>query len=69
MSQRQIDLAPACAKEGDCICIFQGAKVPFIARKTEHAGKSRLVGEAFVESFMHGELEQCNIPEREIILV
>lgn len=67
--QRLIDLAPALAQKHDCICILQGARVPFIVRRTECRERFRLIGEALVENFVHGELERFNFSRQEILLV
>jgi hypothetical protein len=69
MSQRRIGLAPALAQEHDCICLLQGARVPFVVRKTERDGRFRLVGEAFVEKFMHGELQKYSFSKGGIVLI
>ncbi|KAH6665433.1 heterokaryon incompatibility protein-domain-containing protein [Halenospora varia] len=64
-----VGLAPALAQERDCICILQGAKVPFIVRWTEQPGRFWLVGEAFVENFMYGELQSLNFSEQDIVFI
>lgn len=55
--QRLIGLGPALTQRSDHLCILQGARVPFIVRENAELGKYTLVGEAFAESFMHGEVE------------
>jgi hypothetical protein len=70
LGQRQlIGLAPELSQECDCICILQGAKVPFVVRETTQQGRFGLVGEAFVENVMHGELEVLNFSEQEIVFI
>jgi hypothetical protein len=46
-------LVPDRAKEGDAVCIFRGAKVPYVLRKKEEEG-FELVGEAYVHGLMDG---------------
>lgn len=67
--QRLIGLAPTQAQESDHICIMQGARVPFIVRKTSEKDKYTLVGEAFAENFMRGEVQSLNFADRVIVLV
>jgi len=67
--QRLIGLAPTHAQESDHICIMQGAKVPFIVRESSEMGKYTLVGEAFAENFMRGEVQFLNFADRVIVLV
>lgn len=43
--------------------------VPFIVRENAELGKYTLVGEAFAESFMHGEVEHLKFADRRIVLV
>jgi hypothetical protein len=66
--QRLIGLAPTQARESDHICILQGARVPFIVRENSEKGKYTLVGEAFAENFMHGEVQSLNFADRMIVL-
>ncbi|KAF7594831.1 hypothetical protein BBP40_008161 [Aspergillus hancockii] len=67
--RRFIGLAPMTAQESDYLCILQGARIPFIVRETAERGRYRLVGEAFAENFMHGEVKRLEFADREIILV
>ena len=50
-------LVPADAETGDVVAVFVGAKVPYALRKSAGAAASkyRLVGEAYLHGFMHGE--------------
>ncbi|KAF2759826.1 hypothetical protein EJ05DRAFT_311340 [Pseudovirgaria hyperparasitica] len=50
-----VGLAPADAKDGDVICIFKGAIVPFTLRP-KLDGTYELLGEAYVYGAMDGEL-------------
>ena len=63
-----LGLAPMLAQKGDHICILRGAKVPFILR-TAQQGRFQVVGEAYVDGFMHGQFETLNFPTQEIILI
>jgi len=49
-----VGLGPEILQAGDVICIFFGAKLPYILRPYED-GTWRLVGEAFVHGIMYGE--------------
>jgi hypothetical protein len=64
-----LGLAPMLSQEGDHICILRGAKIPFILRTTGEQGRFRVVGEAYVDGFMHGQLEKLNFPVLEIALI
>ncbi|KAE9374317.1 HET-domain-containing protein [Stipitochalara longipes BDJ] len=48
-------LVPAEAEVEDLLCIFLGANLPSVVRKVE-GGRYRLVGEAYIQGFMDGEL-------------
>ncbi|KAJ4285977.1 hypothetical protein N0V90_013543 [Kalmusia sp. IMI 367209] len=63
--QRLIGLAPTQAQESDHICIMQGASVPFIVRESSEKGKYTLVGEAFAENFMHGEVQSLDFADKD----
>ena len=58
-------LGPRYTQPGDQVCVFFGAKTPFILRK--HEGKYRLIGDAYVHGAMDGEFvrqhEEGNIPQ------
>lgn len=55
-----IGLVPACAEEGDLICVLFGAQTPVVLREEQNATSDRfkLVGEAYVHGIMHGEMEK-----------
>ena len=48
-------LVPADAEVGDLLCVFLGADLPSVVRKVA-GGRYRLVGEAYIQGFMDGEL-------------
>ena len=52
-------LAPVNTRKGDIVCILPGCNAPVILREIQTAaGKSyELIGEAYVESLSHGEVE------------
>ncbi|KAK0941427.1 hypothetical protein LTR29_006961 [Friedmanniomyces endolithicus] len=50
-----IGLAPPATKVGDQAWLVSGAKVPFILRPAEDGSHHKLVGEAYVHGYMHGE--------------
>lgn len=43
-------------KEGDLICVFLGAGVPFLIRPIGNRGLYMLIGECYVYDIMHGEI-------------
>jgi hypothetical protein len=48
-------LVPDFARVGDTICVFLGAKVPYVIRESSEEGKSwQLVGETYVHGVMDG---------------
>ena len=49
-----VGLGPAGLQAGDVICVFLGAKLPYILRQSE-IGTWTLVGEAYVHGIMYGE--------------
>ncbi|TKA64802.1 hypothetical protein B0A55_10109 [Friedmanniomyces simplex] len=51
-----IGLAPPSSKDGDQVWFVSGAKVPFILRPVEDGRHYRLIGEAYVHGYMHGEV-------------
>ena len=64
-----LGLAPMLAQKGDHICILREAKVPFILRLSADQRRYRVVGEAYIDGFMHGQLEKFNFPTQETILI
>lgn len=64
-----LGLAPMLAQKGDHICILRGAKVPFILRTTAQEGRFRVVGEAYIDGFMHGRFEELDCTAQETILI
>ncbi len=61
-------LVPVQAQESDFICVFRGAKVPFVVRPSTFLYRYTLVGEAFVEGLMRGEAAGMDLPVRAIRL-
>lgn len=63
-----LGLAPVSAKRGDTIWFFPSSKVPFVLR---HYGNKqyKLIGEAYLHGYMHGELEKFSMPLQHISLV
>jgi hypothetical protein len=60
-----LGLAPSAAREGDKICLFFGAQVPFLVRKTED-GLYQFVGECYVHGIMDGEVMRAATDNEEI---
>ncbi|KAG4433046.1 hypothetical protein IFR05_011464 [Cadophora sp. M221] len=48
-----VGLAPACAEQGDVICVLLGCRYPVVLRRK--GGDYLLVGEAYVDGYMYGE--------------
>lgn len=58
--------APEAAQEGDLICIFHGAKVPYVLRPCED-GNYILLGAGYLHGMMHGEvLKMKDMKEEEL---
>ena len=62
-----VGLAPLLAKEGDMVCIVQGATMPFVFRE-RGGGMWELIGEAYVHGVMDGEIMDTH-PKVETFLV
>jgi hypothetical protein len=60
-----IGLAPSAAREGDKICLFFGAQVPFLVRKAED-GLYQFVGECYVHGIIDGEVMRAATDNEEI---
>jgi hypothetical protein len=60
-------------KVGDVICVFNGAPEVHILRRVEDSSDSverwRLVADAFVHGLVHGEADEMDVEERDIVLV
>jgi len=57
-----VGLGPEHLTRGDVICLFLGAKFPYILRK-DSSGNWSLVGEAYVHGIMYGEFMESNLEE------
>lgn len=55
----RVGIAPPGTKQGDLICIFYGAPVPYFLRFDE-SGVARLIGDGFVNGMMYGEALQID---------
>jgi len=64
-----VGLGPMLMEEGDQVCIFRGARVPFIVRPTPKASAFELIGEAYLDGQMHGRLAKFHLPKEQIVLV
>ncbi|KAH8586676.1 heterokaryon incompatibility protein-domain-containing protein [Bisporella sp. PMI_857] len=53
-NDKYLALVPASAKVGDHICIFQGAKVPFVLRQKSGTTICSLIGESYLQGWMDG---------------
>lgn len=54
-AQGRYGLGPLTAAPGDICCVFTGATVPFILRKSNQGSEYKLMGEAYVHGVMRGE--------------
>lgn len=57
-------LGPFVMKPGDECHVLNGARVPFVLRRTSERAPVRLMGEAYVHGIMHGELFTDSAAER-----
>lgn len=62
-----VGLGPAHLQPGDIICVLLGARVPYILRPHENGGFV-LVGEAYCDSIMDGEIMEGN-PRMETFII
>ncbi|KAK0124553.1 hypothetical protein ONS95_009501 [Cadophora gregata] len=46
---------PPGTHEGDAICFFPGCRTPFVLRQTQELNAFNLVGDAYLQGWMHGE--------------
>ncbi|KAG4441714.1 hypothetical protein IFR05_002793 [Cadophora sp. M221] len=62
---------PDQVREGDAICVLDGASVPFVLRPVEVEGGRRfeVVGDAYVSGIMDGEAMELVVEDTEILLV
>jgi hypothetical protein len=56
---------------GDVVCVFNHATTPHVLRKVEdrEGHVYRVVGDAYVHDFMHGQVDEMDLEERDIVLV
>ena len=54
---------------GDVLCVLQGASMPLVLRPAEKRGEHKIVGEAYVDGVMYGEVERMDIEDQEFVLV
>ncbi|KAJ4991734.1 heterokaryon incompatibility protein [Stagonosporopsis vannaccii] len=59
-------LGPAVMQEGDVCAVLLGADVPFVLRPTAEKGTFKLVGQAYIDGVMYGELLQISVSEGRI---
>lgn len=59
---------PDQVREGDAICVLDGASVPFVLRPVE-GGRFKVVGDAYVSGIMDGEAMELVVEDMDILLV
>ncbi|KAG9232006.1 heterokaryon incompatibility protein-domain-containing protein [Amylocarpus encephaloides] len=59
---------PKTALPGDLICVFDGARLPYVVRERE-AGRCVLVGECYIHGVMEGEVAEEGQDTRETFLI
>ncbi|KAH8682834.1 hypothetical protein BGZ60DRAFT_368391 [Tricladium varicosporioides] len=59
-SNGRLGIGSTYVQPGDKIAILPGANIPFVLRERE-AGGWRLIGEAYIDSIMHGEAVKSNL--------
>ncbi|KAF2814105.1 HET-domain-containing protein [Mytilinidion resinicola] len=62
-----IGLAPDHVAEGDIVCVFLGAKTPYVLRPTGQ-GTYTLVGEVYLHGAMHGEILEGSPDVQKLVL-
>ncbi|KAK4451369.1 hypothetical protein QBC34DRAFT_54433 [Podospora aff. communis PSN243] len=50
-----IGLAPPLTRIGDLVCIIHGSRTPVILRKSVTPGRFYVLGQSYLEGWMHGE--------------
>ncbi len=67
-SKGRLGLGPNTMLLGDTVSILLGCQTPFVLRKTE-VGHYRIVGEAYLEGTMNGELMDDKAKMKELTIV
>ena len=69
-SSGHVGLAPPGAQHGDIVTIMRGGSVPFIIRQVpgKEPWRATLVGDAYVDGLMHGEVKDLGLETRLIVL-
>ncbi|KAK0719486.1 heterokaryon incompatibility protein-domain-containing protein [Lasiosphaeris hirsuta] len=52
---QMLGLAPPLSRVGDLVCIIHGSRTPIILRAAATPGQFHVMGQAYVEGWMHGE--------------
>jgi hypothetical protein len=52
--RRLLGLSPPLSEVGDLVCILHGSKTPIILRRSATAGRFHVIGQAYLEGWMHG---------------
>ena len=65
----QIGWVPIEAQKNDVICVFQGAKLPYVLRRAADEDTYTIIGHCFIHGIMFGEVTATNeIPSEDIVL-
>lgn len=56
-------------REGDLVCIVNGAQVPFVLRPFGKNGKFKFIGDAYVHGGMEGQAMKLGLEERDFLLI
>ncbi len=59
---------PDQTRNGDIVCVFEGAAVPFVLRPVSD-GCFEIIGDVYIHGIMDGELMELGIEAKEVVLV
>jgi hypothetical protein len=53
--RKLLGLAPPLSNDGDLVCIIHGSRTPVILRRSNTPGRFNVIGQSYLESWMHGD--------------
>ncbi|KAK1759111.1 hypothetical protein QBC47DRAFT_436665, partial [Echria macrotheca] len=53
--KRLLGLSPPLTRAGDLVCIIHGSRTPIILRESSERGQFHVIGQSYLEAWMHGE--------------